>query len=121
MTFQRVEPNASYRVLRLLSDGGHWEVGFSDYSRGIRIRMGRAGRPPSVIDFCLGGETKLYPPVLLAVLAHLEQVAESASAAEIDALFPWAGTKPDLDSHLGSLLARQVPASAAGCDQLPRT
>ena len=105
MTFQRAEPTANYRVLRLLSEGGRWEVGLSDYARGIRIRMGRTGRPPAVIDFCLGGDASLYPNVLLAVLARLEPVQESASAAEIDALFPWAGTKPDLDSHLASLLA----------------
>ena len=106
MTFLRTPPNANYRVLRLLSERGQWEVGFSDYARGIRLRMGRAGRPPSVIDFCLGGDTRLYQSVLLAVLARLETASESASPEEIDALFPWAETKPDLASHLAPLLAR---------------
>ena len=105
MTFQRANPNANYRVLRLLSEGGQWEIGFSDYARGLRLRMGRAGRPPAVIDFCLGEKTKLCPPVVLAVLDRLAPVPESATTAEIDALFPWAGTKPDLDSHLARLLA----------------
>lgn len=105
MTFRRATPNASYRVLRLLSDGGRWELGLSHYPRGIRIRMGRAGLPPAVIDFCLGGNTSLYPPVLLAVLARLQPAPESATPAEIDALFPWAGTRPNLDSHLQCLLS----------------
>ena len=116
MTFQRVAPSASYRILRLLSEGGQWEVGLSDYASGIRIRMGRTGRPPAVIDFCLGGDAKLYPPVLLAVLGRLEPVPESASPEEIDAHFPWAGTKPDLASHLAKLLGHTEGASLAQAD-----
>lgn len=105
MTFQRTAPTANYRVLHLLSEGGQWEIGLSDYARGLRLRMGRTGRPPAVLDFCLGGDAKLYSSVLLAVLAKLELVPESSSAAEIDGLFPWAGTKPDLETHLDCLLA----------------
>ena len=104
MTFLRTPPNANYRVLRLLSERGQWEVGFSDYARGIRLRMGRAGRPPSVIDFCLGYETEIYSPILLAVMKRLEGLDESAAAQEIDGLFPWAGTRPDPAVHLNELL-----------------
>jgi len=66
--------------------------------------MGLTGRPPSVIDFCLGYETEIYSPVLLAVMKLLEQLPESATSKEIDALFPWAGTRPDQTLHLGELL-----------------
>jgi hypothetical protein len=34
----------------------------------------------------------------------LEQLPESATGKEIDALFPWAGTRPDPTVHLGELL-----------------
>jgi hypothetical protein len=67
--------------------------------------MGLSDRPPSVIDFCLGHDTPIYFPVLLAVMKLLESLPESASAEEIDALFPWAGTRPDPAFDVPRLLA----------------
>jgi len=98
--------------LRLLSEGGRWELGFSPYQSGIRLRMGLCGRPPSVIDFCLGHDPGLYSPVLLAVIRRLEALPESASASEVDAVFPWAGTRPDMSIHLKALL-KENPATVA--------
>jgi len=94
-----------------MSDTGRWELGLSPYQYGVRIRMGLSGRPPSVIDFCLGYETKIYSPVLLAVMKLLEQLPESASAKEIDTLFPWAGTRPDPAVHLEQLLSQTAESS----------
>jgi len=94
-----------------MSDTGRWELGLSPYQYGVRIRMGLSGRPPSVIDFCLGYETKIYSPVLLAVMKLLEQLPESASAKEIDTLFPWAGTRPDQAVHLEQLLSQTAESS----------
>ncbi len=90
--------------MRFLSDGGRWELGLSPYQYGMRLRMGISGRPPSLIDFCLGHDTRIYSPALLAVMKLLEPVPESSAAKEIDSLFPWAGTRPDLSIHLGALL-----------------
>ena len=104
MTFQRTDPNRDYRALRFLSAGGRWELGLCPYHSGIRLRMGLAGRPPSVIDFCLGHNPDIYSPVLLAVIKRLESVPQSATCQEVDAVFPWAGTRPDLSVHLRSLL-----------------
>lgn len=111
MIFSRVEPSSDYRALRLLSETSRWELGLSPYLDGVRIRMGRAGRPPSVIDFCLGHDTALYSPALLAVTKLLEQLPESASAEEIDALFPWAGTRPDPAIHLQQLISEATGMS----------
>ena len=91
----------------MLSEEGRWELGLSPYHSGTRLRMGLAGRPPSVLDFCLGHDARIYSPVLLAVMAHLETVTESASTTTIDALFPWAGTRPDLALHLKPLLSHR--------------
>lgn len=66
--------------------------------------MGLNGRPPSIIDVCLGDDSQIYLPVLTAVLSRLEKIGETASRKEIDALFPWAGTRPDLNIHLEALL-----------------
>ena len=104
MIFRRTDPSRDYLSLRFLSEAGRWELGLSPYQHGVRLRMGLAGRPPSVIDFCLGHDTAIYSPALLAVMKLLENLPETASASEIDALFPWAGTRPDPTVHLGTLL-----------------
>jgi hypothetical protein len=106
VTFQRAEPNFHYRTLRLVSAGGRWELGLSPYTHGTRIRMGRAGQPPRVLDFCLGHEARIFLPVLEAVTERLADLDEAVSAAEVDAVFPWAGTRPDPALHLPPLLAR---------------
>ena len=100
MKFSRGEPGFHYRALRMVSEDGAWELGLSPYSHGVRLRMGRTGRPPSVLDLCLGHDTNLFLPVLKAVLSRLEPLADGVSAQEIDAVFPWAGTRPDLANHL---------------------
>ncbi len=108
MTFLRAKPNAHYRALRLVSSGGAWEAGLSLYASGMRMRMGRFGRPPSVLDFCLGHDEAMFFPVMHAVLRRLEEVSESANNEDIDALFPWTGTRPDLAMHLDALLAAEM-------------
>jgi hypothetical protein len=104
LIFHRIEPNRDYRSLRFLSEAGRWELGLSPYDYGIRLRMGPSGRPPSVIDFCLGHDTSIYSPVLMAVIHRLKGIDETATPQEIDALFPWAGTRPDPAVHLKELL-----------------
>jgi hypothetical protein len=104
MIFQRVSPNGHFRALRLLSEGGRWELGLSPYHHGVRLRMGLAGRPPQVMDFCLGRDPGLFPRVLVAVLNRLDPLDEMTTPEEVDAAFPWAGTRPDLAVHLIELL-----------------
>ncbi|RYD17602.1 MAG: hypothetical protein EOP88_25700 [Verrucomicrobiaceae bacterium] len=104
MTFRRVSPNGEYRTLRLASENGRWELGMSPYSHGMRLRMGFAGCPPRVMDFCMGRDESLFPQVLVAVLKRLEAVEESAEPEVIDAAFPWAGTRADLAVHLTQLI-----------------
>jgi hypothetical protein len=103
MNFRRAEPDGNFRTLRLVSESGRWELGLSPYSQGMRLRMGLAGRPPQVMDFCLGRDVLLFPKVLVAVLRRLEPLEESASPHEVDAVFPWAGTRPDMAVHLEKL------------------
>ena len=105
MIFHRANPNSHYRSLRLLSENGCWELGLSPYSHGMRLRMGQAGRPPRVMDFCLGRDGKILAPVLLAVLRRLEALDEASAPETIDSVFPWAGTRPDMAAHLSDLLA----------------
>jgi hypothetical protein len=105
MTFHHVTPNNHFRALRLLSEGGRWELGLSPYHQGMRLRMGLTGRPPQVMDFCLGRDAALFPKVLIAVLRRLEPLDELATPREVDAAFPWAGTRPDLAVHLAGILA----------------
>lgn len=104
MTFHRVSPNGHFRALRLLSESGRWELGMSPYSHGMRLRMGFAGRPPQLIDFCMGRDEALFPQVLVAVVKRLEAIEENSTPETIDAEFPWAGTRPDLAVHLSQLI-----------------
>ncbi|MES2658317.1 MAG: hypothetical protein V4689_06845 [Verrucomicrobiota bacterium] len=104
MKFHRADTNSNFRALRLLSEGGCWELGMSPYSHGMRLRMGAAGRPPQVMDFCMGRDETLFPRVLVAVIKRLEPLDERSSVGEIDAAFPWSGTRPDLAEHLDALL-----------------
>ncbi len=104
MKFNRTKPNHHFRVLRLLSDGGRWELGMSSYSHGMRMRMGLAGRPPQVMDFCMGRNSEMFSRVLIAVLNRLGPLDESCTPGEVDQVFPWAGTRPDLTVHLAELL-----------------
>jgi hypothetical protein len=112
MTFRRIDPSAEYRTLRLRSEGGKWELGMSPYSHGMRMRMGYADRPPRVIDFCMGRDAALFPEILTAILRRLDALPEDATAAEIDAAFPWHGTRPDMAVHLRELLG--TPAQLPG-------
>lgn len=109
MTFRRADPNAEFRLLRLVSLEGRWELGLSTYQSGTRLRMGLAGRPPGLMDFCLGHDSRIPAPVLLAIVRRLEDVREDVTAGEIDAVFPWAGTRPDLQIHLKPLLESYSP------------
>ena len=112
MTFHRGEPNEHYRQLRLVEAAGEWELGLSLYASGMRLRMGRCGRPPSVMDFCLGQDSELYGPIFQAVIKRLEPLPGTASAEKIDGQFPWRGTRPDLAVMLDQLL--ENPALPVG-------
>lgn len=104
MTFHRVEPNTHYRTLRLLSEGGKWELGMSPYSHGMRMRMGQTGRPPQIIDFCMGRDNTLFPNILTAILRRLDPLEEITTTEEIDAAFPWHKTRPVMNLHLSALI-----------------
>ncbi|MEX1117402.1 MAG: hypothetical protein WEB60_01280 [Terrimicrobiaceae bacterium] len=104
MEFQRADPNPHYRSLRLLSTGGRWDLGLSPYQYGCRLRMGPSGRPPSVLDVCLGQNPPLWGKVLAFALDRLAPLPESVSEKSIDAVFPWANTRPDLQIHLPEFL-----------------
>ncbi len=105
MKFHRTTPNNNYRSLRLCSENGRWEIGLNPYTHGMRLRMGRKGHLPQVMDFCLGTNPDLFAKVLIAVLGRLDSLDENASPDEVDAAFPWAGTRPDMAVHLTDLLA----------------
>lgn len=112
MTFHREEPNEYYRALRMISAAGVWTLGLSLYASGMRLRMGKTGQPPRVLDFCLGADPALCGVVFAAVLRRLSPLAEGATAAEVDTAFPWAGSRPDLAIHLRPLLSNISEASA---------
>lgn len=104
MTFHHTVPSPNYRTLRLISQDGRWEIGMSPYHHGMRIRMGRHSRLPQVIDFCMGTDSSRFMETLAAILHRLVPLAEGSTQEEIDAVFPWHGTRPDMSIHLPALL-----------------
>lgn len=113
MHFTRVAPNSHYRSLRLLSREGNWELGLSPFSQLTRLRMGVVGRPPGVMDFCLGKNPALISEVFCIVVLLLETLPEEIGPAEIGQAFPWRNGRPDLAIHLVPLReAARVSASA---------
>jgi hypothetical protein len=108
MNFHRADPTPHYQSLRLVSEGNRWELGMSRYQYGMRMRMGYAGMPPGTIDFCMGLDGEIYSKILMAILERLEAIPESAPWEEIDAVFPWRGTRPDLSIHLRPLLEASI-------------
>jgi len=57
----------------------------------------------------MGQDANRYASVTLAVLAKLDRLPEESNEEEIDGLFPWAGTRPDLAIHLEALLKQKSP------------
>jgi len=112
--FHSTEPDAHCRELRLVSAGGGWALGMTVYHSGTRLRMGHSGKPPSVFDFCMGTDPALYGGIFEAVLHCLEPLEEGSTREEIDAVFPWAGTRPDLAVHLEALLDPSISHVRAG-------
>ena len=104
MIFRRAEPDEHYRALRMVSEGARWVLGLTVYPSGTRVRMGLSGRGPSVLDFCMGTDPAIYGVIFDAILRRLEPLPEQSSGEEIDAVFPWAGTRPDLAIHLDLLV-----------------
>lgn len=104
MNFQRVDANSHYRSLRFVSTEGNWELGLSPYHHGMRIRMGRNGGVPKVLDACLGRDETIYGAVLLALIRKLEAVSEGVTSCELSRIFPWQGTSPNLAIFLNALL-----------------
>ena len=104
MKFTRVDPDFHHPALRLASDSGIWNIGLWRGSDGLRLRMGKSGRRPDTIDVCLGPDPTHYPGIVISVVSRVETLPESATSTEIDALFPWRGSRPDLSIHLPDLL-----------------
>lgn len=104
MKFTRVDPDSHHPVLRLASESETWSVGLWRGAEGLRLRMGLSGRRPDTIDVCLGPDPATYPQIVIAVVTLVESLPESASATEIDALFPWRGVRPDPGTHFPELL-----------------
>ncbi len=100
MEFHKANPNSFYRSLRLISLEGRWDLGLSPYHYGCRLRMGPSGKPPSVMDFCVGQHPELWGKVLAYTLDQLAGLPESADAKMIDTAFPWANSSPNLRTHL---------------------
>ena len=121
MRFRRVPPDDNFSMLRLVSEGGKWEVDLYPVLFGVRIRCGQVGACAVVLDYCAGADINLRVEILLLVLQVLEAMDEaSTTEGDIDRAFPkWTRRPIDRDPICLPKL-REIAAATSGDDAFAR-
>lgn len=98
MKFIRSENDENFTVLKLVSEGGQWELGCCRVLFGVRIKLGRAGSGFCALDYCAGDNPLFQLELLNAVRIILLKVPEDADYPTVEMMFPGFSIKPiDLD------------------------
>jgi len=100
MKFKIAQKTEQFDALRLVSEGGIWELGLWSVMFGRRIRLGKVGEGCVNLDYCAGDNLLFQLEVLNAVRCILLDVPEDVDVWAIENLFPGYEIKPiNLDSH----------------------
>jgi hypothetical protein len=94
MKFKMAEREPNYDRLKLVSEGGIWELGLWSVMFGVRVRMGRAGLFYVNLDYCAGADAQFQMELLNAVHIILQEVPESISDRDLEDMFPQFDIKP---------------------------
>lgn len=94
MKFHQTAPDENFKGLRMVSEGGQWEVGLCPVFFGVRVRAGRVGDGACAIDLCAGADKAHIDTLLKMVLTLLSPFSESARAGDVSRLIPSFETKP---------------------------
>jgi hypothetical protein len=94
MKFHRVQTEPNYDRLKLVSEGGEWELGLWRVMFGVRVRFGLAGAGGVELDYCAGADPMFQLELLNAVHIILQEVPESVTCGEIQRMFPGFHIKP---------------------------
>jgi hypothetical protein len=94
MKFKAVEPDENFSLLRLVSEGGKWELGLRPMLFGVRVSLGRVWAVGLVVDYCAGAKVADQFGVLAVVLDILEHFPEEASERDALGFFPEQRIRP---------------------------
>lgn len=94
MRFKLAPTEPNYDRLKLVSNGGIWELGLWSVMFGVRVRMGRAGLFYVNLDYCAGSDPLFQMELLNAVHIILQEVPESISDRDLEDMFPRFEIKP---------------------------
>jgi len=99
MKFKVTPPDENFPILRMVSEGGKWEVGYVPMIFGVRVRLGQVGNGWVECDLCCGPSLLLRAKVLCYILATLLTADEAGIDSKMmRQLFPQPTRKPlDLD------------------------
>jgi hypothetical protein len=100
MKFKLAQTDENFPLLRMVSEGGKWELGYVPMLFGVRVRLGRVGAYKVDCDLCCGSDPELRARVLGYILITLYSKDEAGLTAQsIRSLFPQPTVKPlDRDS-----------------------
>lgn len=114
MKFKIAPTEPNFDRLKLVSEGGNWELGLWSVMFGVRVRLGRAGQFYVSLDYCAGADPMFQLELLNAVHIILQEVPESISDRDLEDMFPNFQIKPiNLDPHCWPELQRMRDAARA--------
>lgn len=94
MKFKMAKPEPNFDRLKLVSEGGIWELGLWSVMFGVRLRLGRTGAGGVNLDYCAGANQLFQMELLNAVHIILQEVPETISERDLEAMFPDYTRKP---------------------------
>jgi hypothetical protein len=94
MKFRRAPTEPNFDRLKLVSEGGEWELGLWSVMFGVRLRFGRTGSCGVELDYCAGADTMFQLELLNAVHIILQEVPETVTESELHRMFPDYTLKP---------------------------
>jgi hypothetical protein len=112
MKFRRAPVEPNFDRLKLVSEGGEWELGLWSVMFGARVRFGRTGACGVELDYCAGDDPLFQLELLNAVHIILQEVPETVTESQLRHIFPDYTIKPiNLDPYCWPALQRMRDAA----------
>lgn len=90
----RPAPADEVLFVRLVSEGGQWQLGLHRVLFGVRVMAFRTGSMFVAVNYCAGREPYLMQRLLTAIQVILERFPESAREVDVEAVMPGFSVKP---------------------------
>lgn len=94
MRFRLAPTEPNFDLIKLVSEGGEWELGLWSVMFGVRLRFGRTGAMSVELDYCAGADEIFQLELLNAIHIILQEVPETVTDGELQRMFPDYVLKP---------------------------